>query len=44
MDVMMEKVKAFFGWVLTMVKGLMVKVLALPKRAMCWLHSKWCGC
>jgi hypothetical protein len=43
-DVLMGKVKAFFSWVLGMGKGLLGRVLGLPKKVLCWLHSKFCGC
>ncbi len=40
----MEKVKVFFSWVLGMGKDLLGRALGLPKKALCWLHSKLCGC
>jgi hypothetical protein len=40
----MEKVKAFFGGLVSMFWGLVSKLMAIPKKALCWLHSKFCGC
>jgi hypothetical protein len=40
----MDKVKAFVGWVWGMVMGFFSMVMALPKKALCWLHEKFCGC
>lgn len=40
----MEKVMAFVGWVWDKVKGLFGWLMTFPKRWLCWLHDKFCGC
>jgi hypothetical protein len=40
----MEKMKGFVLWVFGMVKNFFFGLLGYPKKALCWLHSKFCGC
>ncbi len=40
----MEMFKAFLGGMWAKAKGLFGWALGWPKRFLCWLHSKLCGC
>ncbi len=41
---MMDMLKAFLAGMLDKGKSLLFWVLRLPKKLMCMLHSKICGC